>query len=77
NDLLHIDIATPQSQELEVVIVDLMGRVIHRQMVDTQSGMNKLTVDMATTNATDGLYQVLVRGKDTALQNFKVVRMRQ
>lgn len=77
NDLLHIDIATQQSQELEVVIVDLMGRVIYRQLVDTQEGLNKLSVDMATTNATDGLYQVLIRGKDTAPQNFKVVRMRQ
>ncbi|MEL6943677.1 MAG: T9SS type A sorting domain-containing protein, partial [Bacteroidota bacterium] len=77
NDLLHIDIATQQSQELEVVIVDLMGRVIYRQLVDTQEGLNKLTIDMATTNATDGLYQVLIRGKDTAPQNFKVVRMRQ
>jgi len=77
NDLLHIDIETQQSQELEVVIVDLMGRVIYRQLVDTQVGMNQLTIDMATTKAANGLYQVLIKGKDTAPQNFKVVRMRQ
>jgi len=76
NDLLQIDIETQQGRDLEVLIVDLMGRTIYRKLVDTKVGLNKLTVDMEAANATNGLYQVLIRGKDITPQSFKVVRMK-
>jgi len=65
--LLNIDFETPQDQQIEITMTDMLGKVISTRPVNSVAGINNTTFDMG--NLTNGVYFVTINnGQDQITQ---------
>ena len=60
---INVEFISEKMKE-EIIIVDLQGRIVHREDFETQEGKNNLSIDIS--NLAAGIYQIQIVGNRTS-----------
>ena len=74
NDVINFNLFAENEGEITVSLVDLLGRVVIQQNMDTRNGMNYLQMDVSKASLLEGVYILKITSGENVLKTMEIIK---